>query len=39
MMLLSENFTSDANFEQLEPKYNVSKTEIREYILQKLKLG
>ncbi len=37
MMLLSENFTSDANFEQLEPKYIVSKTDLREYILQKLK--
>jgi predicted nucleotidyltransferase component of viral defense system len=39
MMLLSDRFTSDINFDQLEPKYNVSKTEIREYILQKLKLG
>ena len=39
MMLLSDRFTSDINFDQLEPKYNVSKTEIREYILQKLKVG
>lgn len=37
MMLLSNRFMSDENFEQLEPKYNVSKEEIREYILQKLK--
>lgn len=37
MMLLSDRFMSDENFEQLEPKYNVSKEEIREYILQKLK--
>ncbi len=37
MMLLSDRFMSDENFEQLDPKYNVSKEEIREYILQKLK--
>ena len=37
MMLLSERFMSDENFEQLEPKYKVTKEEIREYILQKLK--
>lgn len=37
MMLLSGHFMSDENFEQLEPKYNVTKEEIREYILQKLK--
>lgn len=37
MMLLSDRFMSDENFEQLEPKYNVSKEEIREYILQKLR--
>ncbi len=37
MMLLSNRFMSDENFEQLAPKYNVSKEEIREYILQKLK--
>lgn len=39
MMLLSDRFTSDINFDQLEPKYNVSKSEIRNYILQKLKVG
>jgi predicted nucleotidyltransferase component of viral defense system len=37
MMLLSDNFMSDANFTQLDPKYKVSKEEIREYILHKLK--
>lgn len=37
MMLLSDNFLPDANFDQLEPKYNVSKEEIREFILYKLK--
>jgi len=37
MMLLSDRFMSDENFEQLDPKYHVSKEEIREYILQKLK--
>ena len=37
MMLLSDRFMSDENFEQLEPKYNLSKEEIRDYILQKLK--
>lgn len=37
VMLLSGRFTPDHNFEQLEPKYNVTKDEIREYILQKLK--
>jgi predicted nucleotidyltransferase component of viral defense system len=37
MMLLSDRFMSDENFEQLDPKYNVSKEEIRDYILQKLK--
>jgi predicted nucleotidyltransferase component of viral defense system len=37
MMLLSDRFMSDENFEQLDPKYNVLKEEIREYILQKLK--
>lgn len=37
MILLSDRFMSDENFEQLDPKYNVSKEEIREYILQKLK--
>lgn len=37
VMLLSNRFTPDQNFEQLEPKYNVTKEQIREYILQKLK--
>ena len=37
IMLLSERFMSDENFEQLEPKYKVTKEEIREYILLKLK--
>jgi len=37
MMLLSDNFMSDENFAQLDPKYKVSKDEIRLYILQKLK--
>ncbi|MDR2970225.1 MAG: nucleotidyl transferase AbiEii/AbiGii toxin family protein [Tannerellaceae bacterium] len=37
MMLLSDYFMSDANFTQLAPKYKVSKEEIREYILRKLK--
>lgn len=37
MMLLSDRFMPDENFEQLESKYKVSKEEIRHYILQKLK--
>ena len=37
MMLLSNNFMSDENFAQLQPKYNISNEEIRNYILQKLK--
>lgn len=37
MMLLSDRFMSDENFEHLEPIYKVSKEEIREYILQKLR--
>ena len=37
MMLLSDRFMPDENFRQLEPKYDVSKENIREYILQKLK--
>ena len=37
MMLLSDHFMSDEHFEQLAPKYKVSKAEIREYILHKLK--
>ena len=37
MMLLSDRFMPDENFEHLESKYKVSKEEIRLYILQKLK--
>lgn len=37
MLLLSDSFMSDENFEQLDPKYDVLKKEIRDYILQKLK--
>jgi len=37
MMLLSDRFMPDENFSQLDPKYNVTKEDIREYILQKLK--
>ena len=36
-MLLGGQFISDNNFTYLEPKYNVTKERIREYILQKLK--
>lgn len=36
-MLLGGNFVPDGNFATLEPKYNVTKEQIREYILQKLK--
>jgi hypothetical protein len=31
MLLLSKKYMSDQNFEQLEPKYKVSKEEIRQY--------
>jgi hypothetical protein len=37
MMLLSDRFMSDENFDQLDPKYDVSKDAIRDFILQKLK--
>lgn len=37
MMLLSDRFIPDENFRQLEPKYDVAKEDIRNYILQKLK--
>ena len=37
MMLLSDRFMPDENFEQQESKYKVSKEDIRQYILQKLK--
>ena len=36
-MLLSGQFGPDENFSTLEPKYDVGKEEIRNYILQKLK--
>ena len=36
-MLLGGRFAADNNFATLEPKYNVTKEEIREYILHKLK--
>ena len=36
-MLLSGQFVPDENFSTLEPKYDVGKEEIRNYILQKLK--
>ena len=37
MMLLSDRFISDENFQQLEPIYEVTKDEIRDYMLLKLK--
>lgn len=37
MMLLSERSLSDENMRQLEPRYDVSKEEMRDYIFQKLK--
>ncbi len=36
-MLLGGQFISDDNFATLEPKYNVTKEQIRDYIMQKLK--
>lgn len=36
-ILLSDRFMPDENFGQLDPKYKVSKEEMREYILRKLK--
>ena len=36
-MLLAGQFVPDDNFSTLEPKYDVGKEEIRNYILQKLK--
>lgn len=36
-MLLAGLFIPDNNFSNLEPKYNVTKEQIREYILKKLK--
>jgi len=37
MMLLSDRFHTDEQFEQFEPIYKASKEEMRDYILQKLK--
>ena len=37
MMLLSDRFMSDENFQQLEPRYEATKEEIRDFILLKLK--
>lgn len=37
MMLLTDRFQTDEQFEQLEPIYKASKEEMRDYILQKLK--
>ena len=36
-MLLGGQFIPDNNFATLEPKYNLTKEQIRDYILQKLK--
>lgn len=36
-MLLNGRFIQDNNFATLEPRYNVTREEIREFILQKLK--
>ena len=36
-MLLAGQFVPDDKFSTLEPKYDVGKEEIRNYILQKLK--
>lgn len=36
-MLLGGQFVADNNFATLEPKYDVTKGQIREYIMQKLK--
>lgn len=36
-MLLGGQFVADNNFATLEPKYDVTKEQIREYIMQKLK--
>lgn len=36
-ILLSGRYYPDQNFEQLEPQYKVTKQEIRDYILRKLK--
>ena len=36
-MLLGGQFIPDNNFDTLEPKYDVTKEQIREYVMQKLK--
>lgn len=36
-MLLGGQFYADGNFSTLEPKYNVTKEQIRDYIVMKLK--
>ena len=36
-MLLGGQFIPDSNFATLEPKYDLTKEQIRQYILQKLK--
>ena len=36
-MLLGGQFIPDNNFAALEPKYDVTKEQIREYIMRKLK--
>lgn len=36
-MLLGGQFMPNSNFATLEPKYDVTKEQIREYILSKLK--
>ncbi|MDO4368906.1 MAG: nucleotidyl transferase AbiEii/AbiGii toxin family protein [Bacteroidales bacterium] len=36
-MLLAGQFVPESNFPSLDPKYNVTREQIREYILQKLK--
>ncbi|NLE31777.1 MAG: nucleotidyl transferase AbiEii/AbiGii toxin family protein [Bacteroidales bacterium] len=37
MMLLSDRFMPDEGFGQLEPRYTITKYDIRDYVLQKLK--
>jgi len=36
MLLLSDRFHTDENFEQLEPTYKVTKDQMREFILEKI---
>jgi len=38
MLLLSDRFMPDENFRQLEPRYEVTKEEIRDYICQNLQI-